>query len=1126
MPKNKLHLEKRLLSQYLLVLIAFFLMVMISNFYAGDIVTKHLATYGEEAIIASAETLQTYLEGHQITFEDVAYVVAELYREDASLEEITQELVKWNTRLHGNDARYKGFLFIYGVIDGQFVQGSNWKVPADYVPSTRPWYIGAYEQNGKTYYCDPYIDAQTGEWIMSLSKVLYDANGKPFGVLAFDVFLSTIADYVGGMHLMNHGYGVLLDSNLRFIVHPNESVFGVKMDDVEKEKATAMREDDKLNAFNYINFSGVNSVMFSRKLFNGWYLYVSTPYDEYYRDVKVMFIVLSLAGMVSTVTLCGLLTVLHRGKARSDEANRIQTSLLEKANAQAAAVSEAHKRAKGMLDTTPFGCKMWDKDLHIFDCNKAAVKLFGLKDEQEYMDRYFEMLPEHQPDGSLSAEKAAFYVQKAFAEGRQVFEWLYQLPDGTPLPSEVTLVRVDYGQDVAVAGYIRDLREYKQMMAEIDKQNEIISSEQRKSEKLAHWYKSILDATPLLITVTDADMNWTFVNKAVEDFLGMKLPDMLGRPCSNWNAEICNTENCGIVCAKRGLNRTYFKQNGGSYQVDIEVLKDLDGDTSGYIEVVHDITSLQEAAEKLEAALTEAQNANIAKSEFLSNMSHEIRTPMNTVLGMTELLLHEPLNARQRDYVHDIHVSGQSLLAIINDILDMSKIEAGKLGLNPIHYDFQVFLDNLSSMLKFVSENKNIDFRFEAGPDLPEYLFGDDIRLRQVLTNICGNAVKFTEKGYVRLKVIKENQQLLFEIKDTGTGIKKEDMGKLFNAFTQVDTHKNRKVVGTGLGLAISKSFVEMMGGNITFDSEYGQGTTFNIKIPIVAGNEEKVRHDEKEHMVQPIIAPEAKILVVDDNKFNLKVAGGLLNLSKIEPITASSGQEAIEMISQGDYDIVFMDHMMPEMDGVETTGAIRRLGGKYENLTIIALTANAVFGAKEMFLANGFNGFISKPIDIHELNEILKEWLPPDKIEPVTEPGGAQADQKGTGSDEFMNSLESVKEIDKDLGLSRVDGAVDMYQITLELFYNNLIGECDNMSALLEGKDINGFAISVHAMKSMLSTIGAMTLSEAALELELAAKKEEADYCLNHYPILLENLRALHKRLSAVFQSMETISA
>jgi CheY-like chemotaxis protein/HPt (histidine-containing phosphotransfer) domain-containing protein len=294
--------------------------------------------------------------------------------------------------------------------------------------------------------------------------------------------------------------------------------------------------------------------------------------------------------------------------------------------------------------------------------------------------------------------------------------------------------------------------------------------------------------------------------------------------------------------------------------------------------------------------------------------------------------------------------------------------------------------------------------------------------------------------------------------------------------------------------------------------------------IPIVTGNEEKVRSDEKEQKVRSIIAPEAKILVVDDNKFNLNVASGLLNLAKIDPLMASSGQEAIEMISQTDYDIVFMDHMMPEMDGVETTGAIRKLGGKYENLTIIALTANAVFGAKEMFLANGFNGFLSKPIDLHELNETLKEWLPSGKIEQVTESGEAPADPEETGSEEFMNLLENVQEIDKDLGLSRVDGAVDMYQITVELFYNSLIRECDNMSALLEGKDIKGFATSVHAMKSMLSTVGAMKLSEAALKLELAAKKEEEDYCLNHYPILLEKLRALHKRLSVVFQSQETI--
>ncbi|MDR0272291.1 MAG: response regulator [Clostridiales bacterium] len=387
------------------------------------------------------------------------------------------------------------------------------------------------------------------------------------------------------------------------------------------------------------------------------------------------------------------------------------------------------------------------------------------------------------------------------------------------------------------------------------------------------------------------------------------------------------------------------------------------------------------------AKLKEEAEANSrVKSEFLANMSHEIRTPMNAIIGMSDLLLNEPMNERQLNYTWVISVSAQSLLGIITDILDMSKIEAGKLELNTVTYEFHSFLDNLQSMFQFIAEKKNLEFRFESSQDLPEFLYGDDIRLRQVLTNICSNAVKFTEHGYVRFKVTTTKDFLLFEIKDTGKGIKKEDMGKLFNAFSQVDSTKNRSIVGTGLGLAISKSFVEMMGGSISFDSEYGAGTVFTVMIPIVEGSGENVKQETDIQNNKPVVAPAADILVVDDNAFNLRVASGLLNLSKIEAATASSGKEAIEMVKKHDYDIIFMDHMMPEMDGIEATATIRAFGGKYESVPIIALTANAISGAKEMYLANGFNGFISKPINANELSELLNEFLPPEKIENTVE--------------------------------------------------------------------------------------------------------------------------------------------
>ncbi|WP_461247004.1 hybrid sensor histidine kinase/response regulator [Treponema sp. R6D11] len=519
---------------------------------------------------------------------------------------------------------------------------------------------------------------------------------------------------------------------------------------------------------------------------------------------------------------------------------------------------------------------------------------------------------------------------------------------------------------------------------------------------------------------------------------------------------------------------------------------------------------------RVDAARNKSDMENKQKSTFLANMSHEIRTPMNAIIGMTDLLNYEPLNKRQMGFVNDIKVSARSLLAIINDILDMSKIEAGKFELSPINYDFHMLLDNIFSMFSFVTQKKGLEFKYETEGKVPRYLFGDDVRLKQVLTNICSNAVKYTERGYVKFKVTATANKIMFEIKDSGIGIRKEDMPKLFNTFQRIDTEKNRNVVGTGLGLSICKTFVEMMGGKITVDSEYEQGSIFLVIIPIVLGKKEEVKTNKGLPEGQSLSAPDAKVLVVDDNEFNIRVAEGLIGLFKINVQTAFSGKEAIDLVQKNDYDIVFMDHMMPEMDGVEATGIIRKLGDKYKKLPIIALTANAVQGAREMFLSNGFDGFISKPIDIHEMYRILKEWLPLEKIVITNET--AKEDVKEEGTSEFLQALAKIDDINVEVGLSRVSGMENMYKETLELFYQKLIPECDSMYNMINYGDINGFSISVHAMKSALSTIGAMSLSESALRLETSAKDNDFGFCVERFPSFRNKLVKLHEELSAIF--------
>jgi CheY-like chemotaxis protein/HPt (histidine-containing phosphotransfer) domain-containing protein len=376
--------------------------------------------------------------------------------------------------------------------------------------------------------------------------------------------------------------------------------------------------------------------------------------------------------------------------------------------------------------------------------------------------------------------------------------------------------------------------------------------------------------------------------------------------------------------------------------------------------------------------------------------------------------------------------------------------------------------------------------------------------------------LKFTEKGTVRLKVTvpADMRTVNFEIIDTGVGIREEDIPKLFSAFSQADTSKNRTIVGTGLGLAISKSFVEMMGGEITIASVYGRGTTMTITIPLVPGDAARVRADDLTHK-QSFFAPGADVLVVDDNEFNLKVAHGLMALLKIDAETVFSGKEAIDRVQERDFDIVFMDHMMPEMDGIETTVRIRALGGRFTDIPIIALTANAIAGAKDMFLANGFNDFVSKPINSRELSTVLEQWLPPEKIDRDIE---QEAESAKTAQSEFFGILNQIDEINTQIGLQRFSGIDSMYRDTTEVFFKRLLKDTCRMRDSLNTGDLADFSISVHAMKSALSTIGAMTMSETALKLEMASKEMDIAFCEQHFPEFMDKLILLREKLLPAF--------
>ena len=409
---------------------------------------------------------------------------------------------------------------------------------------------------------------------------------------------------------------------------------------------------------------------------------------------------------------------------------------------------------------------------------------------------------------------------------------------------------------------------------------------------------------------------------------------------------------------------------------------------------VRDITETQNAMRMMDESRRIAENANQSKNAFLANMSHEIRTPMNAIIGMSDILIRDSkLDGEEKQQLLNIREAGESLLGIINDVLDISKIEAGRYELVENPYECADMIHAVSSILRMRLAETSVECIVDVDPEMAKTLIGDELRIRQIFINILGNAAKYTDAGYIKLSVKgvmeSEGYRVFADVEDTGSGIREADLARIFEAFNQVDTHRNRNKQGTGLGLSIALKLAQSMGGNITVDSTYGRGTTFHINIlqqvtdyePIGEEVCNRLRKDEYEYSTEKnelnyTEPPDKKILVVDDSKVNLMVAKGLLAPYMMEMDFATSGKEAVAMASKKDYDLIFMDHMMPGMDGVETSHALRSLGGHNAEVAIIALTANAIEGTKEKLMAEGMQDFIAKPIDKFMLNDVLEKYL------------------------------------------------------------------------------------------------------------------------------------------------------
>ena len=709
-----------------------------------------------------------------------------------------------------------------------------------------------------------------------------------------------------------------------------------------------------------------------------------------------------------------------------------------------------------------------------------------------------------------------------------------------------------------------------------------------------------------------------------------------------------NDENTAVEClkdiAQSGDESYHLVNNVVFFSVPIVVGERRLGDFLCGCEATDDskitLKKARRSIERLSSALSdiayksfelkktnhEVENASKLKSDFLANMSHEIRTPMNAVLGMVDLALREEMTPGAREYVEQIKTAGKNLLAIINDILDFSKIEAGKMDINSDEYELIPLINGIENLISANIGDKEIDFTLSIDPDIPKRLFGDAKHIHQIMVNILNNAVKFTRKGNVDFHIYceygKNNEVTLCAvIKDTGIGIKDEDKNKLFVSFQQLDSKRNRNVEGTGLGLAITHRLLDLMGGTISFESQYKKGSTFYINIPqkmiermasvpalkksmtaalklesvyireqikldlervgincTEISDISEVENDKPDFLIaekndftdevicyfethtdifclalaefssrssnllpnvhiikKPVyslmlynalgisdielykdtsasenvnfVAPSAKVLIVDDNEVNLAVAKGILEPLKMDVNIANNAGLAIAMMDEKQYDLIFMDHMMPEVDGVEATHIIRRLMPEYDAVPIIALTANAVRGAKEMLIAEGMTDFVAKPIDAKIIFGMVYKWLPEDKIVPVN-PEDMEKEKSSSNDDIAIEGL------DIDTALSRL-GSKQLFMTVLNEYYQAIDHKYELIQRHLDEGDIHNYTIEVHSLKSTSRQIGAMELGDLAFELEKAGKSNDIEYINNNNAAVLEMYMALKEKLA-----------
>ena len=939
---------------------------------------------------------------------------------------------------------------------------------------------------------DPFYSVGTGRLIMRVYT--------PFG--ADKIFALTqsgflFADFIAAYKLWNTGNVHIINDEGMIIADPEKELVLQRNfhRNAEIKPDSAHEEDRRISEFmqnvlanekgtGSYPYQGTEHIASYRRIsgsITGWRVIVHAPLHESPKTAVEHGIVLSS------------LFLLALGITAAFGFSGLIEKPFKKLEQLHSTVSAQHARIRVLLDSSPLACRLWNKDSDVFECNEESLRLFGAKSKQELLARYGELYPAYQPDGMLSEEKNAALLHRAHQGEKIICEWTYHALDGTVIPAEITLVRVPFEGEYAVAVYTRDLREHMQIMQHL-------RASSTKLETIISNYSGIIWNVDKNNTVTL--LNGLYIKK-----FGLSPTSFEG-----WSLDAALEKNAALKAilmhiqetADEGPQDWIYEDNGRTFHAHTTPIINDNGEVSSVMGVIDDISEITRLQAELTTALVEAQKANLAKSRFLANMSHEMRTPLNAVIGLSEISLeHAGLDDETRSNIEKIYNAGATLLNTVNDILDISKIEAGKLALVNGNYDLPSMINDAITQNVVRIGEKTITLMLDLDVGIPARLYGDELRVKQVLNNLLSNAIKYTREGTVtlRMRCVREGNMvwLTVSVQDTGIGISRENLGKLFFDYAQADEYFSRRIEGTGLGLSITKKIVAMMDGEITVESEYGKGSIFTARLKQQSVDNSVIDSETIEslksfhyfdtrrnkHSLPRIQLPYSRVLVVDDNSTNLDVAQGLLKKYGMQVDCVISGQQAVEAIRREEviYNAVFMDHMMPGMDGIEAARRIRETGTDYAvNIPIIALTANAIAGNEQMFLHSGFQDFLSKPINLSRLDAIVRRWVRDESKEEVAML--AADEPPGGGQPAGME----IPGVDIAQGIERFGGDGQGYLAVLRSYAVNTRPLLDAI-ATVTAANLQEYAVTVHGIKGSSRGICAAAVGEFAETLEKAAK-------------------------------------